>query len=181
MLAQRDHRGHEFEIPDPGAGELADEPTVDQHADDVNPALEARAVAGPEIVTDGGEPTDEQTHAARINEQLTMAEADTNDTEAEELPPIYVGDHVSDRDDEDRATMLVVGLAVADASEYEVGGQTIAEYNPDYPSDADVIEVVYPQRTDVDVRDSQTYAFPRERLELVASIHDLEGDAEVSE
>ena len=123
-----------------------------------------------------GESTDERTHAARNAEQLQMA---TNEIETEaessgELPALHIGDHVSDREDEDGATMLVVGLPVATADEYEVGGQTIAEYNPDYPAGDDVVEVIYPQRTDVDVRPINEYAFPRSRLALEQPIHELE-------
>ena len=185
MHAQRDHRGHPFTIDRP----LADEREADdfeRYPDERDPAdleAEARSVTGcdGELRADGsGESTDGRTHAVRINEQLAMDDTEPDDTESKELPPIYVGDHVTDRDDEDGATMLVIGLPVADASEYEVKGQTVAKYNPDYPSDDDVIEVVYPQRTDVDVRDSQTYAFPRSRLVVEQPIHDVEGDEEVS-
>ena len=129
----------------------------------------ARATAGPEerIRTDGG------SHAERINTQLEMAETDDDDR-----PEVHVGDHVQDRDDEDGATMLVVGTPLETAAEYECNGQTIADYNPDYPAEDDVVEVVYPQRTDVSTRPLERYAFPRARLELAEPIHDRDGGGE---
>jgi hypothetical protein len=96
----------------------------------------------------------------------------------EDLPPIHVGDHVRDRDDEDdSATMLVVGLDTLRADAYELGdgGPTVAEVNPDYSSTDDVVEVIFPQRTVLDV-DAKRYAYPRSRLRLEQPIHDIDAD-----
>ena len=93
-----------------------------------------------------------------------------------ERPTLNVGDHVTDREDDD-ATLVVVGTPPSQADEYECGkGNTVAEYNADYPSDDMVIEVVYPQRTTVDIESPQRYAFPRSRLALDEPVHDIEED-----
>lgn len=114
------------------------------------------------VVTDGGRPAD----------------IDDDDDDDDE-PKLHVGDHVADRgdDEESVAPMLVVGLPPTSAAEYVVGDddQTVADYNAAYPPADDVVEVVYPQRTDVALRDKQRYAFPRSRLRLVTPIHDIDG------
>jgi hypothetical protein len=95
-----------------------------------------------------------------------------------ELPPVHVGDHVTDRDDQDDdgATLLVVGLSPQPANHYTVTGeQTVADYNEDYPEDDDVVEVTFPERTDIDITGRGQYAYPRTRLKLVAPLHDRSG------
>jgi len=91
---------------------------------------------------------------------------------------LHVGDHVEDRDaddDGDAATLLVVATPPEDADEYAVGEDaTVADYNEDYPSDDDVLEVVYAQRTCVDIDNACRYAFPRSRLQLTEPAHDLD-------
>jgi hypothetical protein len=95
-----------------------------------------------------------------------------------ELPQLHIGDHVQDREDPD-ATMLVVGLPGTTAADYDVtDAKTVAGFNPRYPADDLVVEVVYPSRTDVSIDGAQQYAFPRSRLECVAAIHDVD-DQEV--
>jgi hypothetical protein len=103
----------------------------------------------------------------------------------EDLPPIHVGDHVTDREDgdDDSATMLVVGVPVEQADEYIADGEgptaaTVADYNEGYPADDDVVECVYPQRTDTTLRTDQTYAFPRSRVALETPLHDIDADQE---
>lgn len=97
------------------------------------------------------------------------------------LPQLFVGAHVTDREEDDDATMLVVGLPPETASEYVVDGEpdagtgaTVADYNEEYPADDRVIEVIFAQRTRVDIDDSHRYAYPRSRLERVAAVHDVE-------
>jgi len=138
---------------------------------------EARTVAGPEILPDGGEfgeaelregetREDDQGHAGATNEIL-KAHADEVD-----WPALHVGDHVTDREDDDsNATLLVVGVPPVQADERDAGGKTVAEWNPEYPADDDVVEVIYPQRTDVDVTNGKRYSFPRSRLRLETPIH----------
>ncbi|WP_436344480.1 hypothetical protein [Natronorubrum sp. FCH18a] len=133
----------------------------------------AKAVAGAEGVrADGGE---DNVHASRIAEQLAMADGEGKDRE-----PIDVGDHVQDEQDPD-ATMVVVGFDTLQADAYELGdgGPTVADVNPEYPATDDVIEVVYPQRTDLKLEGKKRYAFPRSRLEVVGRVHDR--DEEVSD
>ena len=135
----------------------------------------AEAVAGPEGARcDGGEDED-NVHASRVNEQLAMAE------DGDGREPIDIGDHVEDHEDTD-ATMVVVGLDTLQADAYELGnsGPTVADVNPEYSETDDVIEVVLPDRTDLDI-DQKRYAYPRERLEVVARVHDRDGDEEVGE
>lgn len=90
---------------------------------------------------------------------------------------VFVGDHVDDRENDDRPTMVVTGLPVGRASEYSVTNDaTVADYNDDYPADDHVVEATYPQRTDKALDTDNVYAFPRSRLDLVASIHDVTDD-----
>ncbi|MFW6318054.1 MAG: hypothetical protein ACOC06_06255 [Halorubrum sp.] len=191
MLAQRDHRGHPFEIDGPADDEPLEEWPAERIARDALELERAKATVLPDggdewnpepvDLREGEQRDDDNKHDLRNQQQMAMADdTDLEESEPDERPPIHVGDHVRDRDDEDGATMLVVGLPVAAADEYTAGGKTIAEYNPEYPADDEVIEVVYPQRTDVDVKGLREYAFPRSRLTLEAPIHDLEAEAEVS-
>lgn len=135
---------------------------------------EAIAVAGPEpndrrIRADG---SGDESHASVVNEQLSEAE------KTEEYDPLYVGDHVQDKTDPD-ATMLVANLDTLSADAYELeDGLTVADVNTEYPANQDVVEVVYPQRTDLTLEEKDRYAFPRSRLELVESIHDRGGNNE---
>lgn len=105
---------------------------------------------------------------------------DGGETPDEDLPALHVGDHVTDREDAE-TTMLVVELPTESAAEYEFKPDvTVADANPDYPADDDVVLVAFPKRTDATVEPLERYSFPRSRLRLEASIHDLEADAEVS-
>jgi len=95
------------------------------------------------------------------------------------LPELLVGDHVHDREDDDAAPMLVVGTPLTQADEYVVDGEgeleaTVADYNENYPRDDDVIEVKFAERTCIDLDHPQSYAYPRSRLKLDESIHDVE-------
>ena len=106
---------------------------------------------------------------------------DGRDELDDSLPTLDVGDHVQDRDDPDHhesATMLVVGTPLARAETYEIDsdGRTVYDANPEYPAADHVVEVVFPERTTVDVSTLSTYAYPRERLERVAAVHSEEGD-----
>jgi len=126
---------------------------------------EAEAVAGPEdeLRADGG-----NVHAERVAEQLAKA-----DDEADDLPDLHIGDHVQDRDDDDGTTMLVVGLDTRKAAAYELeDGVTIADVNPEYPAEDDVVEVVFPGRVDMEISSMRRYAYPRRRLELETPLHD---------
>ncbi|GGM64039.1 hypothetical protein J2752_000481 [Halarchaeum rubridurum] len=91
-------------------------------------------------------------------------------------PQLHVGDHVQDRDDEGEtpATMLAARVPVGDASGHEIDadGTTVADVNPDYPADDDVVEVVFPSRSDTDLTPQNRYAYPRGRLERTAAIHE---------
>jgi hypothetical protein len=95
---------------------------------------------------------------------------------SDELPPIHVGDHVHDRED-DSARMIVVGTPPTPADEYHCSeDETVANYNEDYPADDDVVEIKFAQRTCIDLSHSDSYAYPRSRLQLDEPIHDLEED-----
>ncbi|QLG47878.1 hypothetical protein [Natrinema halophilum] len=132
---------------------------------------EAKAVAGPEHVdaTDG---------SGIIVAEDDGLRADGGEP-GEDCEPIDVGDHVQDREDPD-ATMVVVNLDTlrADAYELEDGGPTVAQVNPDYPETDDVVEVIYPDRTDLTLEGKKRYAFPRSRLEVVARVHDRDRDGD---
>ena len=142
--------------------------------DELRIQREAQAVTAPEVElrTDGGE-TD--TYAARENAQLDIAKNEL------ERPPVDVGDHVEDREDFD-ATMVVVRTPLEPANEVDGrDGKTVAESNPGYPVDDDVVVVKFPKRTSTDLGPLQGYAFPRSRLTIVSRVHDRDGDQEVSE
>ncbi|OYR71525.1 hypothetical protein DJ71_20485 [Halorubrum sp. E3] len=90
----------------------------------------------------------------------------------EDLPALDVGDYVVDRDGEDDARrLLVVGLSPVPAGNHEVNdGRTVADANPDHPAD-DVIRVIFPKESGLDVDGHQRYAYPRSRLRRVAAVH----------
>ncbi|WP_226043448.1 hypothetical protein [Natrinema sp. DC36] len=89
--------------------------------------------------------------------------------------PIGVGDHVQDEQNPD-ATMLVVNLDTLQADAYELeDGLTVADVNTEYPSNDDVVEVVYPQRTDLNLEEKKRCAFPKSRLEVENRVHDRDG------
>lgn len=135
-------------------------------AKEMRKLAEAQAIAGPEHVngTDGSEIIVAGDDGLR---------ADGGDAEVGQ--PIGVGDHVQDEQDPD-ATMLVVNLDTLQADAYELeDGLTVADVNTEYPSNDDVVEVVYPQRTDLNLEEKKRYAFPKSRLEVENRVHDRDG------
>lgn len=107
-----------------------------------------------------------------MSEQMASVDVDLQD--------VFVGDHVADREDDD-ATLLAVAVSPQQANEYVVDGEgkleaTVADYNEDYPEDDDVVEVIYAQRSCVDIENARRYAFPRSRLKVTAPAHDLDGE-----
>ncbi|WP_265112251.1 hypothetical protein [Halosolutus halophilus] len=133
---------------------------------------EAEAVAGPEgVLTDGGE----DSHAEPAETQLRMADGAGDGDRG----PLYVGDHVHDvTEDDDEKTMVVVETTPHNADEYRLEGtnKTVADVNPEFDPKDDVYEVVYPDRTTKSIETLKRYAFPRSRLERVASVHDVGGE-----
>ena len=125
-----------------------------------------------------GETRDDTSHAARNAAQLSMIddELDSDDSTDPELPPLHVGDHATDRDEDDSATLVVVGTPPETAAERQAGAKTVAAWNPDYPAEDDVIEVVYADRTDVDIGPLKRYSFPRSRLALEEPVHDRDDE-----
>ena len=105
--------------------------------------------------------------------------ADAEPATDADLPALHVGDQAVDREDPD-ATLVVVGLSGAAASEVDIDDQrTVADCNPAWPADDEVVEVIYPERTAVDVEHHRRYSFPRSRLQLVAPVHERD-DTEVA-
>lgn len=94
------------------------------------------------------------------------------------LATLQVGDHVTDREADTEATMLVVGTPAESAAEYDIDGYTVADANPGYPDDDAVLEVVFPKRRHIDIGDAERYAYPRSRLKRVRPIHEEDDDAE---
>jgi hypothetical protein len=85
-----------------------------------------------------------------------------------DTPRIRVGETYRDRENPD-ADLLLVAITSAIASEYDVvDGDTVADFNPEYPADDLVVECVYlteqvtSRTTDID--DLKRYAFPVSRL-----------------
>lgn len=135
---------------------------------------EAQAVTTPEseFRTDGGEV---DTYDARENAQLEIAKNEL------EYPPVDVGDHVEDREDFD-ATMVVVRTPLEPANEVDArNGKTVAECNPGYPVDDNVVVVRFPKRASVNLSSLQDYAFPRSRVRITSRVHDRDDDHEGSE
>jgi hypothetical protein len=85
---------------------------------------------------------------------------------------IQVGDHVTDRQNQKRK-MVVTGVPpYITAKEYKFDGSTtVAEANPDYPADDQVIEVKFIEK-DNDYLPENKYAYPTGRLKVINSIHD---------
>lgn len=93
-----------------------------------------------------------------------------------DYPALHIGDHVRDRD-EPEGRMVVVGLPLQRAATYELDsddGTTLADYNEDYPETDHVVEVIYPNQTDVFSDEQQRYAFPRSRLKRATPVHSSE-------
>jgi len=109
------------------------------------------------------------------------ARFDVMDDDPEDVA-LHIGDHVTDRDDVDDPPLVVTGLPLQRAASYDVDiggdGETLDEYNPEYPAADHVIEVAYAERTDVYLDEQRTYAFPRSRLRLVEPLHDRDVSAE---
>ncbi len=119
-----------------------------------------------QIANSSGE---ENAHASTVNDQLREVKQENN-----EDAPLYIGDHVEDRDNPD-TTMVVIDLGTLRADRYELGngGPTVADVNPEYP-ETDVVEVVFPDRTDMDI-DQKCYTHPKTCLERIASVHEIGG------
>lgn len=84
---------------------------------------------------------------------------------------IEVGDHVSDKDVDDRRA-VVVRVTDIRADEYTIKGNvTVAESNEDYPEDDPVIEVRYANNHTASLTD-ETFAYPESRLEIENRLHD---------
>lgn len=99
----------------------------------------------------------------------------------ERVQRLHIGDHVTDREENVDASMIVVAIPGYSSSEYDIqGGKTVADYNPAYPADDEAIVCKIPSRTDADLGGIKEYAFPESRLELVTPIHEIENDAESS-
>lgn len=103
-------------------------------------------------------------NAAR--EQATLTDTDFGQK------TVHVGDHVSDREDDVDATMLVVSRSPVQADEFEIEeGYTVADANPAYPADDKIVQVVFPQAGDLTVDQEKRYAYPRSRLRVEQSVH----------
>ncbi|AHG00933.1 hypothetical protein HALLA_12200 [Halostagnicola larsenii XH-48] len=162
-------------------GQDADPRREDQYRAEALEIERAKATTAPEVRCDGGESDhaelrecetrdDDNAHAKGNLEQKKIAEAELD------REPIDIGDHVQDRDDPD-STMVVVGLPLEPANEVTArGDKTVADFNTDYPADDDVVEVVFPDRTDVEIEPLTQYGYPRSRIEIVAHVHDRDGD-----
>jgi len=145
---------------------------------EIDKRLEAEAVAGGELMADGGHVElregetrdDDSGHASGTLEMLK------EHADEVEWPALHVGDRVSDREGDD-ATLLVVGVPPVTAEIREARGKTVAEWNPEYPADDEVVEVVYPDRTTVDIDALDVYSFPRSRLKLEDEFHDSNEDS----
>lgn len=88
------------------------------------------------------------------------------------MSTLHVGDHVTDKEKDDDVTMIVVGRSPHTADEWRIDADTtVADVNPEYPADDKIIEVIFPQKGDLDIDDQSRYAYPRSRLELTDAVH----------
>jgi hypothetical protein len=87
--------------------------------------------------------------------------------------PIRVGDHVTDRDAENPSPALVVSRPGLSCDEYEIdeSGRTVADVNPKYAPGDGVINVVFVDKTAGNLSKIEPYAYPADRLNVVASLH----------
>lgn len=155
---------------DEGLVERANE-TETESGREMRRLAEAKTIAGPEHA-DG---TDRSEILIADGRGSEATPEDIEEAIPETEPLIDVGDHVQDKQDPD-ATMLVVNLDTLRADAYELkDGLTVADNNPEYPADDDVVEVVYPNRTDLSLEDKKSYAYHKSRLEVVARVHDRDG------
>lgn len=100
--------------------------------------------------------------------------------DADDVVVPFVGDHVTDREDDDEKTMVVTETTSYRADEFRLEGteKTVADVNdPQYANDP-VVNVVYPDRTDSTIHPLKEYAFPAGRLEITASVHTRDGGEE---
>lgn len=171
--------GPRYDGEKPGEDPQVDGWREQQIESEIEKRREAEAVAGLEDdglradgsghaeLREGEHRDDDNVHRLRNDAQHEIA-----DKHLGGLEEIHVGDHVRDRERDDPTTMLVVATPLEQADKFELdSGQTVADVNDDYPADADVVEVVFPGRTDVSTRPLKRYAYPRSRLERVAAVH----------
>ena len=94
--------------------------------------------------------------------------------------PYRVGDHVTDREEDESKPMLVAGIPGHLAREYRVEGanKTVAELNEEYPKADGVVEVVFVQKTDTNLSDLKRYAYPASRLKRRHPVHPTEEESE---
>ena len=106
-----------------------------------------------------------------------------------------VGDTVVDREDDDPNTATVVNCPPVSCEEWEVGEETVADHNPEYDAEADVIVVAFDDDLDeggpewsgdeplpLAEADVPTYAFPPGRLaRLDGGDPDADGSTDKSE
>jgi len=92
--------------------------------------------------------------------------------------PIRVGDHVEDTDAENPSAALVVGRPGLSINEYRIdeSGRTVADANPEYDPHVGTIEVAFAAKTAGDVAAIDTYAYPATRLDVVASLHEVDDE-----
>jgi len=85
------------------------------------------------------------------------------------MPALSPGDRVIDLDvlPDEPDPMMVVGIDIGPANSYTAyDDKTVADVNPDYPSDDSIVEVVYPP-FDGGFEESTRYSFPRSRVRLL--------------
>lgn len=84
---------------------------------------------------------------------------------------IRIGDHVSDREKDDRRA-VVVRITDTPACDYQIQGEiTVADVNEGYDEDETVVEVKFPDEYHASLS-GKTYAYPASRLEVLNSLHD---------
>lgn len=172
MLAQRDHRGHPFTLDGPTGSQFGDDEHVPRYAEELGEPT-ARTDGGewepePAELRDG-EPTDEQTHAARNAEIFAMEDTDPDPDETESTTDydgdIKIGDVVLDL--AQGRPMHVLEDTQQTAAEWtgDNGYDLCGNYaNSRFDADPDdrVFECVY--CSNVKSEPSKTYAFPSSRL-----------------
>lgn len=108
-----------------------------------------------------------------MSTQQTLGRDAPEDDESQ--PDLLPGDIVSDREAVNRRAMVArVTDGIAETYRYEYA-KTVHDANPQYPAKDRVIEVVFLDSVSGDLEnvigDEERYAYPRSRLELVASVN----------
>ena len=134
-------------------------------------------------MTDDTETTDEESNVAPTDGKPRATYA--HDIQAAyETRPAQVGNRVRDREDDAKARVIAATTRTSEMWEIATTGETVAEHNPEYPTDSPVVLAAYERELDERFGDRwrgftpselafragdrgiRVYAFPAHRLAI---------------